>query len=251
MEILISLFKQYYLVSAFMITALIILISNFLTDKLAQKRMASAFAIILGLLLAYYAGSITGGKKGVADIAIFSGFGLLGGGMLRDYTIISTAYGVKIEDLKKSGIAGIISLILGLFVSFVIGVVVAYIFGFRDPAELTTIGGGTATFIIGPVTGTALKVGSDVVAISVAAGVIKSVLAMILTPLVAKKIGLDNPTSAMIFGGLIGSTSGVAGGLAATDAKLVPYGAMVATFYTGMGSLLVPTIGYMIVKSIF
>lgn len=251
MEILVSLFKQYYLVSAFMITALIILISNFLTDKLGQKRMASAFAIILGLLLAYYAGSITGGKKGVADIAVFSGFSLLGGGMLRDYTIISTAYGVKIEDLKKSGVAGIISLILGLFVSFVIGVGVAYMFGFRDPAELTTIGGGTATFIIGPVTGTALKVGSDVVAISVAAGVIKSVLAMILTPLVAKKIGLDNPTSAMIFGGLIGSTSGVAGGLAATDAKLVPYGAMVATFYTGMGSLLVPTIGYMIVKSIF
>ena len=40
----------------------------------------------------------------------------------------------------------------------------------------------------------------------------------------------------------IGSTSGTAGGLAAVDAKLVPYGAMVATFYTGLGCLLTPTI---------
>lgn len=29
----------------------------------------------------------------------------------------------------------------------------------------------------------------------------------------------------MIYGGLMGTTSGVAGGLAATDPKLVPYGA--------------------------
>ncbi|MGL5624993.1 hypothetical protein, partial [Cetobacterium sp.] len=184
MEILINLFKQYNLVAAFMITAFLILISNFITGKLGQKRMASAFAIVLGLALAYYAGSITGGKKGIADIAAFSGFGLLGGGMLRDYTIISTAYGVKIEDLKKSGLAGVISLLLGLLISFVVGVALAYAFGFRDAAELTTIGGGTATFIVGPVTGTALNVGSDIVAISVAAGVIKSILAMILTPLV-------------------------------------------------------------------
>lgn len=251
MDILVNLFKQYSLVGAFLVTAIIIMVSNYLTGKIGQKRMASAFAIILGLTLAYFAGRVTNGKKGIADIAMFSGFGLLGGGMLRDYTIISTAYGVKLNDLKKSGLAGAISLILGLLISFVVGVGVAYAFGFRDPAELTTIGGGTATFIVGPVTGTALNVGSDIIAISVAAGVIKSVLAMVLTPLVAKRIGLDNPTSAMIFGGLIGSTSGVAGGLAATDAKLVPYGAMVATFYTGMGTLLVPTLGYLAVKAIF
>ena len=61
-------------------------------------------------------------------------------------------------------------------------------------------------------------------------------------PLIAKKIKLDNPTAAMIFGGLIGSTSGTAGGLAAVDSKLVPYGAMVATFYTGLGCLLTPTV---------
>ena len=87
-------------------------------------------------------------------------------------------------------------------------------------------------------------------ALSVAAGLVKSVLVMTLTPFVAKSIGLDNPRSAMVFGGLMGTTSGVAGGLAATDPKLVPYGAMTATFYTGIGCLLGPSIIYIIIRAI-
>ena len=71
---------------------------------------------------------------------------------------------------------------------------------------------------------------------------------MIGTPFVAKSIGLDNPLSAMIYGGLTGTTSGVAGGLAATDPKLVPYGAMTATFYTGVGCLLAPSLLFMMVR---
>lgn len=51
----------------------------------------------------------------------------------------------------------------------------------------------------------------------------------------------------MVFGGLIGTTSGVAAGLAATDVKLVPYGALTATFYTGLGVLLCPSIFYYLV----
>lgn len=69
---------------------------------------------------------------------------------------------------------------------------------------------------------------------------------MIATPFVAKWIGLDNPRSALIFGGLMGTTSGVAGGLAATDEKLVPYGAMTATFYTGLGCLLGPSVVFIL-----
>ena len=44
--------------------------------------------------------------------------------------------------------------------------------------------------------------------------------------------------------------SGVAAGLAATDPKLVPYGAMTATFYTGMGCLLCPSILFFIVRGV-
>ena len=58
---------------------------------------------------------------------------------------------------------------------------------------------------------------------------------------------MDNPVTAMVFGGLIGTTSGVAAGLAATDPKLVPYGALTATFYTGLGVLLCPSILYVFV----
>ena len=56
--------------------------------------------------------------------------------------------------------------------------------------------------------------------------------------------------NAFIFGGLMGTTSGVAAGLAATDPKLVPYGAMTATFYTGLGCLLGPSVVYMTINAI-
>jgi hypothetical protein len=47
------------------------------------------------------------------------------------------------------------------------------------------------------------------------------------------------------------TTSGVAGGLAATDPKLVPYGAMTATFYTGVGCLLAPSLLFLGVRALF
>jgi malonate transporter MadM subunit len=70
------------------------------------------------------------------------------------------------------------------------------------------------------------------------------------TPFIAPYIGLNNPKSAMIFGGLMGTTSGTAAGLAATDPQLVPYGAMTATFYTGLGCLMCPSVLYFALKAI-
>lgn len=89
------------------------------------------------------------------------------------------------------------------------------------------------------------------IALSVAAGLIKAVVVMVCTPLIAPLIGLNNPKSAMAYGGLMGTTSGVAGGLAATDKRLVPYGAMTATFYTGLGCLLGPSVFYFALVGIF
>ena len=74
---------------------------------------------------------------------------------------------------------------------------------------------------------------------------------MVGTPFAAPYIGLNNARTAMVFGGLMGTTSGVAGGLAATDPRLVPYGAMTATFYTGLGCLMGPSVLYFSVKAIF
>jgi malonate transporter MadM subunit len=66
----------------------------------------------------------------------------------------------------------------------------------------------------------------------------------------ARWMGLDNPRSAMVFGGLAGTVSGVTAGLAATDRRLVPYGALTATFHTGLGCLLGPSLLYFIVRGI-
>ncbi len=49
----------------------------------------------------------------------------------------------------------------------------------------------------------------------------------------------------------MGTTSGVAGGLAATDPGLVPYGAMTATFFTGLGCLLGPSVLFLTVAALF
>jgi malonate transporter MadM subunit len=54
----------------------------------------------------------------------------------------------------------------------------------------------------------------------------------------------------MVYGGLMGTTSGVAGGLAATDPRLVPYGAMTATFYTGLGCLMGPSVMFIAIRAL-
>ncbi len=240
------------LVVAFLLTGIIMLCSYWVSENIFHKKIpGSAIAILTGLLMAYVVGRMTGGQKGIADVPVLAGFGVLGGAMFRDFAIVSTAYGANFEEIRKTGWVGVISLIIGILLSFVIGAGIAYAFGYHDPKDMTTIGAGACTFIVGPITGAAVGASSDIITISIAAGVVKSVVVTIITPMAARFIGLDNPQSAMIYGGLMGTTSGVAAGLAATDPKLVPYGAMTATFYTGLGCLLCPSLLYMIVKYIF
>jgi malonate transporter MadM subunit len=79
---------------------------------------------------------------------------------------------------------------------------------------------------------------------------VKAVTVMLITPFVASAIRLDTPRAAMIFGGLQGTNSGVIAGLAATNPQLVPYGAMTATFYTGLGCLLGPSVVFLTVRAV-
>ncbi len=251
LETLVSVLEKNALITAFAFVGILVWFSYFLSDKLTRGQVhGSAIAISIGLVLAYVGGKYAGGTKGLADVAMLSGIGVMGGAMFRDFAIVATAFGVHLDELKKAGVVGAASIFIGVVLSFVVGAMVAVAFGYTDAVSISTIGAGAATYIVGPVTGTALGASSDVIALSVAAGLTKSVLVMIGTPLVAKRIGLDNPYSAMIYGGLMGTTSGVAAGLAATDPKLVPYGAMTATFYTGVGCLLAPSILFLIVRSV-
>jgi malonate transporter MadM subunit len=229
-----------------LLTVGVILYGSHLLSKLTRGKIpGAAIAILAGLVLAYF-----GGKKGIADVPIFAGMAFLGGSMLRDFTIVSTAMDASFSEIKKTGLAGVLSLFLGTAIAFFVGGTIGYFMGYQDVKSFTTIGAGACTFIVGPTTGAAIGASSDVIAISIAIGVIKSIFVTIGTPLIAKMIGLNNPHTAMIFGGMIGTTSGVAAGLAATDPKLVPYGALTATFYTGLGCLLCPSLFYFIVRAL-
>ncbi len=239
------------LVTGFAVVGLVILLSGFLSRKLTCGRIqGSAIAILIGLALAYVGGRYTGGSKGLADIAFFSGVGLMGGNMLRDFAIVATAFEVHPEEAKRAGWVGGIALVLGTVLPFIVGVMVAWSFGYRDAVSLTTLGAGAITYIVGPVTGTAIGAESEILALSIAIGVVKAILVMVATPVAARFLRLSTPRSAMVFGGLAGTVSGVSAGLAATDRRLVPYGALVATFHTGLGCLCGPSILYFAVKAI-
>ncbi|MBA1272889.1 malonate transporter subunit MadM [Stutzerimonas azotifigens] len=248
---LMKVISGYGLISGFAVIGAAMWFSYWLSRRFTRGRLhGSAIAILLGLVLSYIGGALTGGQKGLVDIAMFSGIGLLGGAMLRDFAIVATAFGVSVEELKRAGYVGILALFIGVFTSFIAGVAVAMAFGYTDSVSLTTIGAGAVTYIVGPITGAALGASSDVMALSIAAGLVKAILVMVATPFVAPYIGLNNPRSAVIFGGLIGTSSGVAGGLAATDPKLVPYGCLTAAFYTALGCLLGPSLLFFIMRGI-
>ena len=240
------------LLVAFAVVGAVMAASYFLCARLTRGRVhGSVVAVVAGLVLAYVGGRISGGRNGIADVPMFAGIGLMGGAMLRDFAIVATAYGATFTDLRRCGLSVVLALFLGIAVSFVAGGAVAYAFGYRDAVSVSTIAAGAVTYIVGPVTGAAVGASSEVIALSVAAGLVKAILVMTTTPFVAPWIGLNNPRAAMIFGGLLGTNSGVMGGLAATDPKLVPYGAMTATFYTGLGCLLGPSVIFLVVRRIF
>ena len=241
--------KENGLILAFAVVGFVMLLSGFLSRKLTFGRVqGSAIAILIGLALAYVGGKVSGGTKGLADLAFFSGVGLMGGNMLRDFAIVATAFEVQAKEAQRAGWVGAIALLLGTILPFIVGVCVARAFGYSDAVSMTTIGAGAVTYIVGPVTGAAIGASSDVMALSIATGVIKAILVMVFTPVTAKFMRLKTPRSAMVFGGLAGTVSGVSAGLAATDRKLVPYGALVATFHTGLGCLLGPSVLFFAVK---
>jgi malonate transporter MadM subunit len=251
MNFLVALLTKQGLVTAFAVVGAILYLSHLVSKYLTRGRVhGSAIAIMAGLGLAYAGGMMTGGQKGIVDIPMFAGIGILGGNLLRDFAIVATAFEVDVAKAKRAGLMGAFALGLGVIIPFIIGVTVARFYGYTDAVSLTTIGAGAVTYIVGPVTGAALGASSPVMALSIAIGVLKAIVVMIGTPLIAPYIGLNNPRSAMTYGGLMGTVSGVTGGLAATDPKLVPYGALITTFHTGVGCLVGPSVLYFTVRAI-
>lgn len=249
-DVLHHMVKGQALLFAFALVGVLMGLAQLLSLGLTRGRIhASAFAITLGLGLAYVGGALTGGHKGLADVLPFAGLVLLGGAMLRDFAVVSTAFEVDVGEAWRAGAIAFLAVALGTAIPFVVGVAVSYGFGYRDAVSMTTIGAGANAYIIATATGTALGAASPVIALAIATGVLKAVLVMIGTPLVARAIGLDNPRAAMIYGGIMGSVSGVTAGLAATDRRLIPYGALTSTFHTGLGCLLCPSVFFLAVRA--
>jgi malonate transporter MadM subunit len=252
LEIIQKLIAEAPLVTAFAFVGIVIWISNQLGRHLFRGHVAgSAIAVLAGLALAYWGGIVSGKAKGLADISPFAGLALMGGAMMRDFTIVATASEVQVDEAKKAGWLGVIALFLGTILPFIVGVSVAFAFGYTDAVTLTTIGAGAVTYIVGPVTGAAIGAPSEIIALSIATGVLKAILVMIFTPPLAGFMRLNNPQAAMVFGGLAGTVSGVSAALAATDRRLVPYGALVATFHTGLGCLMGPSVLFLTVRALF
>jgi malonate transporter MadM subunit len=250
-EILEKAAMQNGLVTAFAVVGVIILVSGQISRRLTFGRVhGSAIAIVIGLALAYWGGTQTGGHRGLADMSLFGGIGLMGGAMLRDFAIVATAFEVQATEARKAGLIGAVSLLLGTVLPFIVGATIAWSFGYSDPVSMTTIGAGAVTYIVGPVTGAAIGAAPDVMALSIATGLVKAIIVMVGTPIAARFLALKTPRSAMVFGGLAGTVSGVSAGLAATDRKLVPYGALVATFHTGLGCLMGPSVLFFATKAL-
>ena len=91
MGIISGIMSSYGLVMSFAVIGVVMWISYGIS-KLTQGRIhGSAIAIVLGLVLAFIGGITTGGSKGLSDVSLFSGLGVMGGSMLRDFAIISAA----------------------------------------------------------------------------------------------------------------------------------------------------------------
>ncbi len=94
MEIIEKIIDKNGLVFAFLFVGLIMFISFWISKNITRKKIPGvAIAIIAGLGLAFL-----GDRKGIADIPIFAGMALLGGSMLRDFSVVATAMGA---DLNK------------------------------------------------------------------------------------------------------------------------------------------------------
>jgi len=244
MHVVYEMFLKNGFVLSFLLVGIMMFITQFISDKILKNKIPGvALAIALGLILASF-----GGKAGIADIPLFSGMALLGGSMLRDFAIVSTAFGASMQEIKKAGWVGVISLFVGVFFNFTVGVIIARLFDYTDPGEIATLASGTCTFIVGPITGNAVGASSEIITLSIAAGVIKVLIVSVVTPLIKNLVGIKTKTSAMVFGGVMGTVSGVSAAMASINPKLVPYGALTATFYTGIAAILCPSVFYPILK---
>ena len=170
--------------------------------------------------------------------------------MLRNFAIVATAFEVHPKEARRAGWIGFIALLLGT-ACHSLSAWASPRRRLHGPCEPHYPRPGAVTYIVGPVTGTAIGASSDVIALSIATGVFKAILVMVATPAAAGFLRLGTPP--LRHGVRRAGRDGERRqhGLAATDRRLVPYGGLVATFHTAIGCLLVPSAFFLVVKALF
>ena len=125
---------KYEMIISLLWVGLVMYVSHLISRYLTRNRMPGvAIAIGLGLFFAYF-----GGSKGVADHPLLAGMAVIGGSMMRDFSIVSTAMGASISEIRKAGGRAILSLFVGILAAFVFGVVSGLSMGYADPVSLAT-----------------------------------------------------------------------------------------------------------------
>ena len=171
MELIESVFIRNNLVVAFAVVGITIWVSYLAADKLTNGRIhGSAIAIALGLVAAFWRVA-TGGTRGVADIALLGGIGLMGGGMMRDFAIVATASVSSSANSKKQGLRASFPFLRASWCRLSLAPPWQYCSAIRS-AAITTIGAGAVTYIVARSLAT---IGSDAV-IAQRGGLVKSIL---------------------------------------------------------------------------
>ncbi len=67
------------IITSFVFVGVVVWLSYLISEKFTRGRVhGSAIAIALGLVIAYVGGVMTGGSKGIADVPVLAGVGILG-----------------------------------------------------------------------------------------------------------------------------------------------------------------------------
>ena len=110
LDSLLSVLQTNALLTAFAFVGILVWLSYQISARLTRGHVhGSAIAIMIGLVLAYTGGRMTGGNQGIADLSLLTGVGIMGGAMFRDFAIVATAFGdhrlravVEIDDRHSS-----------------------------------------------------------------------------------------------------------------------------------------------------
>ena len=175
-------------VLALFITGLIMLVSFWVSERLTCWRIpGSAIAIITGLVLAYIGGRVTG-ENGIADIPVLSGFSIMGGPcsvILPLYPQPWVPVSMKSKSRNGRGSFAVPGHICFLPAWYQPGFCL-WLYRIRkilpplvpEPARLSRVWLPAA-----------IGAPSEVITLSIAAGVLKAILVTIATPALAKYIG--------------------------------------------------------------